>query len=79
MMTVIALAVVGASVVFAAIAAITTRSLLAPIPFVLDVWIAAGLLRLSQQGSWTAILGAAALIGIRKLVASALPTGRHVP
>ena len=72
MTTAIALVVVGASVLLGAIAALRTRNILAPLPLMLDLWIAAGLLRLTQSTSWTKIAAAAVLIAIRKLVGTAL-------
>jgi hypothetical protein len=38
----------------------------------LDLWLAAGLLRLALPSPWTQLLGAAAIIGVRQLVGLAL-------
>ena len=75
-MTAIALVLVAASTVLATLAAVRTRHVLAGVPLMLDFWIAAGLLRLTQNTSWTKIAAAATLIAIRKLVSLGLAGGR---
>lgn len=72
MIAAVAFALVGASIALAVVAALREERLLAGVPLMLDVWLAAGLLRLTQSDSWTKIAAAAALIGIRKLVGSGL-------
>lgn len=76
MMTAIALVVVAGSVVLATAAALRTRNVLAGVPLMLELWIAAGLLRLTQDASWTKIAAAAALIAIRKVVGHGLLESR---
>ncbi len=46
----------------------TTQRGMAAIPAMLDLWTAAGLLRLSGSASWQRIAAAAALVAVRKLV-----------
>jgi len=72
MIDLLALAIVGASAVVAVIAAVDTERLTAGVPMMLDLWLAAGLLRLAYTDSWPTIAGAAALIAIRKLVSHVL-------
>ena len=45
-----------------------TRSVAQALPVLLELFLAAGLLRLAHDPSWRAIAGAAALVGLRKLV-----------
>lgn len=71
----IAFALLAASIPVAVLVALATRRLSTAVPVMLDLWVAAGLLRLSESGTWSAIAGAAALIVIRKVVVSAL--SRH--
>ena len=77
MMTELALAIVVASIALAAFAWLRTHELRAALALMLDLWIAAGLLRLTQDASWRAIAGAAAIIGIRKLVVHGLDAKGH--
>ncbi len=67
-----AFVIIAASALVAILAALRTGKLMSGVPMLLDLWIAAGLLRLAATDSWTAIGGAAALIVIRKLVVIAL-------
>lgn len=76
MMAQVALAIVAASVVVAVVAWLRTRELRSALALLLDLWVAAGLLRLTQDASWRAIAGAAAIIGIRKLVVHGLDATR---
>ena len=76
MMPALALAVVAASIPIGLLVAIVSRRVGAGIPAMLDLWIAAGLLRLSYTSSWSAIAGAAALIAIRKVVVAAFAQNR---
>lgn len=57
------LALVSAGAVLA-----RTRSLPQALPVLLELFLAAGLLRLAHDPSWRAIAGAAALVLLRKLV-----------
>jgi hypothetical protein len=51
--------------------AFASRSVRPFIAAMLELWVAAGLLRLSADASWTAIGTAAALIAVRTLLARA--------
>jgi hypothetical protein len=72
MMDAAALVIIAASALVAILAAVRTGKLLSGVPMVLDLWIAAALLRLATTDTWTAIGSAAALVAIRKLVVIAL-------
>ena len=52
----------------ALLGAASTRRPLCGVPLMLDLWVAAGLLRLSHAASWATIGGVAALVAVRKLV-----------
>jgi hypothetical protein len=67
-MTGIAVGLIAAGAVVFVLAAVASRSLRSGIPLMLDLWLAAGLLRVTEQGSWSRIAAAAALILVRKLV-----------
>lgn len=69
-------AVAGLGLVLAALAFAATGRLMATLPLLLDMLLAAGLLRLSAEAPWPAIATAATIVGIRKLVATGL---RHHP
>ena len=45
-----------------------TRELQQALPVLLDLLLAAGLLRLTQDGTWRALTTAALVVGVRKLV-----------
>jgi hypothetical protein len=66
-----AYAVTTAGVFAGAVGAITGRSR-AVLPLTLDLWTAAGLLRLTADRSWTAVATAAALVLVRRVVARPL-------
>ena len=51
---------------------LSTRSVRTALPVFLDLLVAAGLLRLATADTWQAIAGAAAVVAIRKLAATAL-------
>ena len=72
MIELLALTIVATSMLLAVVAAVRCKQLTAGIPMMLDLWIAAGLLRLTHTSSWSAIASAAALIVIRRFVARAL-------
>ncbi len=65
-----ALTVAGALAGVAGLA--STRRLRVALPMTLDLWTAAGLLRLSADRAWSAIALAAGLVAIRRLVARTL-------
>jgi ABC-type siderophore export system fused ATPase/permease subunit len=73
----LAMLLAGSAVVIGLLAFVATRSLRASLPALLDLLLAAGLLRLSASPDWTAIGTAAAIIGIRKLVGVGLSRTRH--
>ncbi|NVB78083.1 MAG: hypothetical protein HOV81_06775 [Kofleriaceae bacterium] len=75
--TAAALAIVVASIPIAAVGWIRTRQFRVGIGILLDLWVAAGLLRLSEDATWQRIAGAAALIGVRKLVIFSLAVSRR--
>ncbi len=64
----LSLAVGAAAVVVGAVALAATRDLRAALPLMLDLLLAAGLLRLAASSTWTAIVTAAGLVLIRKVV-----------
>jgi hypothetical protein len=70
--------VVAAGLVLGAAAFLSTRSARAALPVLLDLLLAAGLLRLASDGSWRAIAGAAAVVVIRKLVVATFLRGLPV-
>jgi hypothetical protein len=43
----------------------------------LDLWMAAGLLRLAGAPAWDRIAAAASIVAVRKMVVAALSTRRH--
>jgi hypothetical protein len=64
--------ITAAGVLVAIWAAVLTRNVRQGFPLALDLWMAAGLLRLSDESDWRHIAAAAAIVLIRKLVAVAL-------
>jgi uncharacterized membrane protein len=48
------------------------------LPLALDFWLAAGLLRLSATSAWSAIVTAAAIVALRKLIGFTLKSMRAV-
>ncbi|HYY11896.1 MAG TPA: hypothetical protein VE781_13225 [Kineosporiaceae bacterium] len=69
--------VVAAALLLSALALLTTRSLGAALPVLLDLLLAAGLLRLSATGSWQAIGSAAAIVLVRKLATLGIAAARR--
>lgn len=63
-----------AGVLAALLGAATTRQPRASLPMMLDLWVAAGLLRLAGAPDWNRLLAAALLILVRKLVMYGLAT-----
>lgn len=66
-----AYAVTAAGVIAGAVGALTGR-LRPALPLTLDLWTAAGLLRLTADRSWSAVATAAALVLVRRVVARPL-------
>ncbi len=71
-MTTIALVLAAAGAIVFVLAAVTTRALTRGVPRMLDLWVAAGLVRLSEETTWSRIAGAMAVIAVRKLVVAAV-------
>lgn len=71
-----ALAIVVASLLIALVAWLRTHQPRVGIGFMLDLWLAAGLLRLSVDATWQRIAGAAVLIVVRKLAVYSLESAR---
>lgn len=68
----IALAFAAAGLVALFLAGIVTRNPRSGLPIMLELWMAAGLLRLSDDPSWEAVALAAIVVGIRTLVVLSL-------
>lgn len=72
---IVPLIVAGALVVSATVL-LRTRSMTTALGILLDLFLVVGLLRLSATASWQAILTAAAIVVIRKVVSLGLARGR---
>lgn len=72
-----ATALVGVAVVLALLAGLATRRLGVALPVMLDLLLAAGLLRLTALADWGALASTAAIVVIRKLAVTGLL--RHPP
>jgi hypothetical protein len=70
-----ALAVTGAGLVAAAVVLVATRRPLPALTVLLDLLLAAGLLRLTGSPGWPALLTAASVVLLRRLVGSGLRAG----
>ncbi|GAA1380695.1 DUF1622 domain-containing protein [Catellatospora chokoriensis] len=68
---------VAAGFVAGALAFARCRSGRMAVSVALDFWLAAGLLTLSLATTWTAILAAAAIVGLRRMLTHALAQGTH--
>lgn len=66
-----AMLITGAAVLIAVLTWLTTRSWRPTMPVLLELLLAAGLLRLSVSDDWRTIAAAAAIVAIRTLVKSA--------
>jgi len=73
--------VTGAALLCGAGVLVASRSVRAALPVLLDLLLAAGLLRLGSADTWTAIGTAAAIVALRKLVVTGLmgPVGNAAP
>lgn len=71
----LALAVTGAGLVAAAVVLAATRRPLFALKVLLDLLLAAGLLRLTGDPDWTAILTAGAIVALRRLIGVGLRAG----
>jgi uncharacterized membrane protein len=67
-----ALALTAAAVVAGALVLVVTRQLRQALPVLLEFLTAAGLLRLSASPTWTSLLVAAAVVGLRHLLTAGL-------
>ena len=73
------LACVAAGLVSGSVVLLVSRSGRLALAVALDLWTAAGLLRLALPPEWTNLAGAAAVIAIRRLVGAALTHTAVVP
>lgn len=71
------LAIAGAALVAAAIALLTTGQWKLALGVLLDLLLAAGLVRLSADPDWEVIAVAAAVVVLRRLLGMGLRIGRH--
>lgn len=68
---------VAAGFVAGALAFVRCRSGRMAVAVALDFWLAAGLLTLSVATTWTAILAAMAIVGLRRMLTHALAQATH--
>jgi|tagenome__1003787_1003787.scaffolds.fasta_scaffold20859098_2 hypothetical protein len=69
--------VVAAGLVLSALTLLATRRVTASLPVLLDLLLAAALLRLSAAASWQAIASAAAIVVLRKLATLGIAGARR--
>jgi hypothetical protein len=69
--------VVAAGLALSALTLLSTRRMTTALPVLLDLLLAAGLLRLSATASWQAIASAAAIVLIRKLATLGITAARR--
>src|SRR5918912_785974 len=69
--------VVAAALAVSALTLLSTRRIATALPVLLDLLLAAGLLRLSATASWQAIASAAAIVVIRKLATLGIGAARR--
>jgi hypothetical protein len=69
--------VVAAGLVLSALTLLATRRVTTSLPILLDLLLAAGLLRLSATASWQAIGSAAAIVVLRKLATLGIAGARR--
>ena len=69
--------VVAAGLALSALTLLSTRRVTVALPVLLDLLLAAGLLRLSATASWQAIASAAAIVVIRKLATLGIAAARR--
>ena len=67
-----ALGCTAAGLAVLVVVSLAGRRLLVGLRCALDLWLAAGLLRLAGEPSWATIGGAAAIVAVRQLVARGL-------
>jgi hypothetical protein len=76
-MSTAATALSGAAVVVGVLVLVASRSPRMTLHVLLDLLLAAGLLRLAAAETWRAIAVAAAIVGIRKLASGGILRPRH--
>jgi hypothetical protein len=75
---VLALGVSGLALVAGALALVSTRRPALALGVLLDLLLAAGLLRLAAEPTWTSIATAAAVVALRRLIGAGLRAGGRV-
>ncbi|PRY47724.1 uncharacterized protein DUF1622 [Geodermatophilus tzadiensis] len=75
---VLALGVSGLALVAGALALVATRRPALALGVLLDLLLAAGLLRLATEPTWTSIATAAAVVALRRLIGAGLRAGGRV-
>ncbi|WP_448620184.1 hypothetical protein [Geodermatophilus sp. URMC 65] len=73
----LALLVTATALAAGLVALVATRRPAAALPVLLDLLVAAGLLRLVGEPSWQALATAAAILVVRRLIGFGLRTGGH--
>ncbi|WP_448641833.1 hypothetical protein [Geodermatophilus sp. URMC 63] len=71
----LALVVSGLALVAGAVALVATRRPALALGVLLDLLLAAGLLRLAAEPTWTSLATAAAVVALRRLIGAGLRTG----
>jgi hypothetical protein len=71
------LAVSAAGVIAGMLVGLRARSVLAGVGAMLELWMAASLLRLTEDGSWAAIGTVAVLFTVRSMLSRALGAAAH--
>ncbi len=71
--------VVGVAVLAALLGLVATRSYDPAVPILLDLLLAAGLLRLTADHSWQAIGTAGAIVAVRRIAVAAIGLARRAP
>lgn len=69
--------VTAVALLYALAVFVTTRRVDAALPVLLDLLLVAGLLRLSETGSWAAIGSAAIIVLVRKVASYGIAAGAH--
>ena len=69
--------IVGLAVAVGAVAFAATHDVRSSLALLLDLLLAAGLLRLSAESSWSVLGTAAAIVAVRQLVIVYLPVARE--
>jgi len=72
----IALGLTAAALIAAGVVLVATRRPAAAMPVLLEFLTAAGLVRLAAEPTWSRLLGAAAVVAVRRLLVGGLGAGR---